>query len=68
MSSSDTPDTPEQSGVPAPREDTGEVIRVRKGMFGADNGGDTSGYGGLVRTVVLPGATSRPYGGWFDEV
>ncbi|MFJ8882950.1 NADH-quinone oxidoreductase subunit C [Streptomyces sp. NPDC102402] len=54
--------------VPVPRDDSGEVIGVRKGMFGADNGGDTSGYGGLVRTVAMPGATSRPYGGWFDEV
>ncbi|MEU8709603.1 NADH-quinone oxidoreductase subunit C [Streptomyces sp. NPDC048565] len=54
--------------VPIPRDDSGEVIRVRKGMFGANNGGDTSGYGGLVRTVTRPGATSRPYGGWFDEV
>ncbi|WP_406146741.1 NADH-quinone oxidoreductase subunit C [Streptomyces sp. NBC_01012] len=62
----------EQNGndgrAPAPRDDSGEVIRVRKGMFGANNGGDTSGYGGLVRTVTRPGATSRPYGGWFDEV
>jgi NADH-quinone oxidoreductase subunit C len=64
---SDEPDS--NSGqVPVPRDDSGEVIGVRKGMFGADNGGDTSGYGGLVRTVTLPGATSRPYGGWFDEV
>ncbi|MEU6120703.1 NADH-quinone oxidoreductase subunit C [Streptomyces sp. NPDC047123] len=55
------------NGVPAPRDETGEVIGVRRGMFGADNGGDTSGYGGLVRTVTLPGASSRPYGGWFDE-
>ncbi|NEE18702.1 NADH-quinone oxidoreductase subunit C, partial [Streptomyces sp. SID7499] len=54
--------------VPAPRDTGGEVIRVRRGMFGANNGGDTSGYGGLVRTVTLPGASSRPYGGWFDEV
>jgi NADH-quinone oxidoreductase subunit C len=46
----------------------GEVIGVRKGMFGADSGGDTSGYGGLVRTVRLPGATSRPYGDPFDEI
>jgi NADH-quinone oxidoreductase subunit C len=37
-------------------------------MFGADNGGDTSGYGGLVRSVRLPGPAARPYGGWFDEV
>ncbi|MFF3751312.1 NADH-quinone oxidoreductase subunit C [Streptomyces sp. NPDC002018] len=63
----------QQSGnnVPSPRDDTGEVIGVRKGMFGANNGGDTSGYGGLVRTVTLPGASARPYGGpggVFDEI
>ncbi|MFE0132292.1 NADH-quinone oxidoreductase subunit C [Streptomyces sp. NPDC059037] len=56
------------NGVPAPRDAAGEVIGVRKGMFGAENGGDTSGYGGLVRTITLPGASTRPYGGWFDEV
>ncbi|GAA3374109.1 NADH-quinone oxidoreductase subunit C [Streptomyces sannanensis] len=56
------------NNVPAQRDDVGEVIGVRKGMFGAGNGGDTSGYGGLVRSVRMPGATSRPYGGWFDEV
>ncbi|MCP3822383.1 NADH-quinone oxidoreductase subunit C [Streptomyces sp. A3M-1-3] len=56
------------NNVPAQRDDTGEVIGVRRGMFGAGDGGDTSGYGGLVRTVTLPGATARPYGGWFDEV
>lgn len=61
-------DEQNSNGVPAPRDETGEVIGVRKGMFGANNGGDTSGYGGLVRTVTLPGATPRPYGGWFDEV
>ena len=44
-----------------------EVIGVRHGMFGVHGTGDTSGYGGLVRTVALPGATPRPYGGWFDE-
>ncbi|RDG38748.1 NADH-quinone oxidoreductase subunit C [Streptomyces corynorhini] len=58
-------------GVPVPRDDTGEPIRVQKGMFGAKNGADTSGYGGLVRTVTLPGATPRPYGGpggSFDEI
>ncbi len=56
------------NGLPAPRDAAGEVIRVRKGMFGAENGGDTTGYGGLVRTIALPGASARPYGGWFDEV
>ncbi|MEU5209789.1 NADH-quinone oxidoreductase subunit C [Streptomyces sp. NPDC020742] len=61
---------PERSGepgpdeaVPAQRDDTGEVIATRRGMFGANNGGDTTGYGGLVRTIRLPGASQRPYGG-----
>lgn len=53
----------QEEAVPAQREDTGEVIGTRRGMFGANNGGDTTGYGGLVRTVRLPGASSRPYGG-----
>ncbi|MGW7352225.1 NADH-quinone oxidoreductase subunit C [Streptomyces sp. NPDC054784] len=59
--------------LPGNRGDGGEVIGVRRGMFGAKAGGDTSGFGGLVRTVRLPGGTQRPYGpgpeaGWFDEV
>ncbi|BBX17772.1 NADH-quinone oxidoreductase subunit C [Mycolicibacterium duvalii] len=45
-----------------------EVIGVRRGMFGAQDSGDTSGYGRLVRPVVLPGGSPRPYGGYFDEV
>lgn len=45
-----------------------EVVDVRHGMFGPAGTGDTSGYGGLVTTVVLPGPSERPYGGWFDEV
>jgi NADH-quinone oxidoreductase subunit C len=51
--------------APAP---SGETVDVRRGMFGVEGSGDTSGYGGLVRPVQLPGATPRPYGGWFDEV
>jgi NADH-quinone oxidoreductase subunit C len=45
----------------------GEVIGVRTGMFGSETTGDTSGYGGLVAPVRFPGASERPYGGWFDE-
>jgi len=61
-----------QQGQAPPGPDRGgrdplEVIDVRTGMFGAADGGDTSGYGGLVRTIALPGASERPYGGWFDE-
>jgi NADH-quinone oxidoreductase subunit C len=41
---------------------------VRRGMFGIDGSGDTSGYGRLVRQAVLPEGTPRPYGGYFDEV
>ncbi|WP_370290540.1 NADH-quinone oxidoreductase subunit C [Nocardioides sp.] len=43
-------------------------VGERRGMFGVSGTGDTSGYGGLVAPVVLPGATPRPYGGWFDTV
>ena len=52
----------------APRDETREVIDVRTGMFGVQGSGDTSGYGGLVRPVTIPGASARPYGGWFDAV
>jgi len=43
------------------------VIGARHGMFGATKGADTTGYGGLVAPIVMPGAAERPYGGWFDE-
>lgn len=45
-----------------------EVIDQRFGMFGAHDTGDTTGFGGLVRTVTLPGESARPYGSWFDSV
>jgi len=45
----------------------GETVAERHGMFGARGSGDTSGYGLLQRVVALPGATARPYGGWFDQ-
>ena len=62
--------------LPGHRGDAGEVVGVRRGMFGGSQGGDTSGYGGLVRTVRLPGESHRPYGGpraagaygQFDEI
>lgn len=38
------------------------------GMFGASGTGDTSGYGGLVRTAMTKGSSERPYGGYFDDV
>ena len=53
-------DTPDETGP--------EVIATRRGMFGVRGSGDTSGYGRLVREVVLPGSSPRPYGGYFDDV
>ncbi len=72
MSDEKQPETPDQpkgqiqeyadtAGTPVPG-------RPRRGMFGVDGSGDTSGYGGLVRKEVVPGRTERPYGGYFDEV
>ena len=44
------------------------VVDVRSGMFGSSGAGDTSGFGGLVRTIEMPAPSARPFGGWFDEV
>jgi NADH-quinone oxidoreductase subunit C len=40
----------------------------QNGMFGATGSGDTSGYGGLVRTVISAGSSERPFGSYFDQV
>ncbi len=57
------------SGLPVEPADHGaNVIGTRQGSFHVQGSGDTSGYGGLTRTVAMPGASEAPYGGWFDEV
>lgn len=56
------------NGLPATLSPSADVINTRRGMFGSHGSGDTSGYGGLVRSVALPPPSGRPYGGWFDEV
>lgn len=57
------------SGLPVDPADHGaNVIGRREGSFGVRGSGDTSGYGGLSRTVAMPSASEAPYGGWFDEV
>jgi NADH-quinone oxidoreductase subunit C len=64
-----TPGGDTRSVVPAPQDATKlEVVEVKRGMFGADGSGDTSGYGGLVTPVAMPAASPRPYGSWFDQV
>ena len=44
-----------------------DTVGVRQGAFGASGSGDTSGFGGLVRPIEMPGASEKPYGGYFDE-
>lgn len=39
-----------------------------QGMFGNQGSGDTSGFGGLVRLRIKVVGSSRPYGGYFDDV
>lgn len=57
----------EQAVVPTQHEPESEVLRVQHGMFGVTGSGDTSGYGGLSRTIDFPGGTQQPFGGWWDE-
>ena len=55
-------------GLPFPAVAQPEVRGERHGMFGAADDGDASGYGGLVTSILFPGAAERPYGRYFDEV
>ena len=57
----------EQTSGPGPIEPAGAPARPGSDMFGASLGGDTSGFGGLVRRAPLDASTPRPLGGWFDE-
>ena len=43
------------------------ATRPGSDMFGAAAGGDTTGFGGLVRRAPQGASTPRPLGGWFDE-
>ena len=47
--------------IPEQRKEL-HIVDVRSGSFNVTGSGDTSGFGGLVRTFAMPGATSRPYG------
>jgi NADH-quinone oxidoreductase subunit C len=42
--------------------------RSRQGMFGVQDSGDTSGYGGLRLPAYVPPPAQRPYGDGFDEL
>lgn len=54
--------------TPEPDPPDPEVIGVRHGLFGTPGTGDTSGYGGLVQPITLLPSSTRPYGGYFDEI
>ena len=64
----DTQRMPENTLPADPGDLQHEVVGTRRGMFGAQGSGDTSGYGGLVRPVTMPAGSEPPYGGWFDDV
>jgi len=62
-----------EATTPAPNTTVSDMLDEaygveRKGMFGVQDAGDTSGFGGLVREPWVPPAAERPYGGYFDEI
>ncbi len=68
-----TPDRMPAAGGSQPDQRPGAVTpgptrpRPSSDMFGATFGGDTSGFGGMVRRPAVDASSPRPYGGWFDE-
>ncbi len=66
----DTPGTEpgETLGVPESTRARADEVATQHGMFGVQGSGDTSGYGGLIRTVTMPAPSQRPYGNGFDEI
>src|SRR3954453_18501157 len=58
----------EPQGAVAPIGEEQPAAPVRRGMFGVEDTGDTSGFGGLVRQAAPKVSTPRPYGGYYDEV
>ncbi|MEO8329058.1 MAG: NADH-quinone oxidoreductase subunit C [Candidatus Nanopelagicales bacterium] len=68
MTSPTPPTIPSDQPIVPAEVSTLDVVQVRGGMFGAPDGGDTSGFGGLVEAVAVAPAAIRPFGGWFDEV
>jgi len=55
------------SGAPGPVSLTSGASSAGSDLFGAGDGGDTSGFGGLVRRPLAQASTPRPWGGWFEE-
>jgi len=66
---SDEPEEKQTEGLPAVagKERLAAPV-VRSGMFGVKDTPDTSGYGRLKVRAPLPISSSRPYGGYFDDL
>ena len=61
--------TPQNDEVVAQSSTTStHEVGVQQGSFRAKGSGDTSGFGGLVVRKLVPAVTTRPFGGYFDEV
>ncbi len=58
----------DRSELAVSSQPTTEVLETRRGMFGVRGTGDTSGYGGLTKTIAFPSAVEPPFGGWWDQV
>jgi NADH-quinone oxidoreductase subunit C len=54
-------------GAVNPTSAPATAAREGADMFGAAFGGDTSGFGGLVRRPPADASSPRPFGGWYDE-
>jgi NADH-quinone oxidoreductase subunit C len=62
------PDGADAGKVPATTAAQAQVVGTRQGMFGSADAGDTSGYGGLVRTIAFPSPSVRPFGEPYDAL
>jgi NADH-quinone oxidoreductase subunit C len=58
---------PTPGGSAGPVSPVTAPVREGADMFGAAMGGDTSGFGGLVKRAPADASSPRPFGGWFDE-
>ncbi len=67
MSEPTRPTVAGSRSAPGAVSPTASPERPGQDMFGAAAGGDTSGFGGLVRRAPADASTPRPYGSWFDE-
>jgi len=66
MSVEQTPEqAPEVVAEAEPVVQAAPVVETRRGMW-SDGSGDTSGYGGIVRSVEMPSGVQPPYGSWYD--